>query len=283
MKGYLLTILLPLLLVFAPVSLEAQGRRAGSQEDRDSLVRLISADMARLVEVDGQQYRKVVGNAVFLHNGTYLRCDSAYWNVSGEYIDAKGHIRIEQDGTLLTGDSIKYDIPSNTARFRGHLVELIDRDSNILRTNYLDYNTKDSTAFFYRGGAMKDADGNLIESVTGRYSSPDERFDFIGQVEMFSDSLFFVCDSLEYNTGNEVAVFRGSTRGWYGDNEISAGAGRYERTVEKFYFRRDVHILTAEYELWCDTLYYDRAAEYSRLLGSQGFHFHGLRFHAVLY
>ena len=260
--------MLPLLLVFAPVSLEAQGRRAGSQEDRDSLVRLISADMARLVEVDGQQYRKVVGNAVFLHNGTYLRCDSAYWNVSGEYIDAKGHIRIEQDGTLLTGDSIKYDIPSNTARFRGHLVELIDRDSNILRTNYLDYNTKDSTAFFYRGGAMKDADGNLIESVTGRYSSPDERFDFIGQVEMFSDSLFFVCDSLEYNTGNEVAVFRGSTRGWYGDNEISAGAGRYERTVEKFYFRRDVHILTAEYELWCDTLYYDRAAEYSRLLGN---------------
>lgn len=187
--------MLPLLLVFAPVSLEAQGRRAGSQEDRDSLVRLISADMARLVEVYGQQYRKVVGNAVFLHNGTYLRCDSAYWNVSGEYIDAKGHIRIEQDGTLLTGDSIKYDIPSNTARFRGHLVELIDRDSNILRTNYLDYNTKDSTAFFYRGGAMKDADGNLIESVTGRYSSPDERFDFIGQVEMFSDSLFFVCDS----------------------------------------------------------------------------------------
>ena len=108
MKGYLLTILLPLLLVFAPVSLEAQGRRAGSQEDRDSLVRLISADMARLVEVDGQQYRKVVGNAVFLHNGTYLRCDSAYWNVSGEYIDAKGHIRIERDTPDRRQHKVRY-------------------------------------------------------------------------------------------------------------------------------------------------------------------------------
>lgn len=118
------------------------------EEKRDSLVRLISADMARLVEIDGMEYRKIVGEAVFLHNDTYLYCDSAYWNVKGDYIDAIGHVRIEQENTVLTGDSIKYVIPENTARFRGHLVELLDKDSNILRTNHLDYNTKDSIAFF---------------------------------------------------------------------------------------------------------------------------------------
>lgn len=248
--------------------MEAQNRRAGRQEDRDSLVRLISADVARLVETDGQQFRKVTGNVVFLHNNTYLNCDSAYWNVTKEYIDAIGHIRIEQNGTLLTGDSIRYDIPENTARFRGHLVELMDRDSNVLRTNYLDYNTRDSTAFFYRGGAMKDADGNLIESLTGRYSSRDGRFDFIGQVEMFSDSLFYACDTLNYDSDNDIAYFRGNTHGWYEDNAISAEAGRYEREVGRFYFRRDVHILTAEYELWTDSLYYDRPSGYARLLGN---------------
>ena len=93
---------------------------SSAQEDRDSLIRLISADRARLIEVDGVEYRKVVGDAVFFHNNTYLKCDSAYWNVSRDYLDAIGHVRIEQENTTLTGDSLRYVIAENTARFRGH-------------------------------------------------------------------------------------------------------------------------------------------------------------------
>ena len=238
------------------------------QESRDSLVRLLSADKARLVEMNGKAYRKVVGDAVFFHNNTYLKCDSAYWNVDDEYIDAIGSVRIEQENTVLTGDSIRYVIAENTAKFRGHLVELVDRDSNVLRTNYLDYNTKDSIAFFYRGGAMKDGDGNVIESLTGRYQSRIEQFDFIGQVEMFSDSLFFVCDTLYYYADRDLAEFYGHTGGWYDLNHISSGAGWYDRSSEKFFFTRDVYGLTEDYELWCDSLNYDRYAEYALLLGN---------------
>ena len=237
------------------------------QESRDSLVRLLSADKARLVEMNGKAYRKVVGNAVFFHNNTYLKCDSAYWNVDDEYIDAIGSVRIEQENTVLTGDSLRYVIAENTAKFRGHLVELVDRDSNTLRTNYLDYNTKDSVAFFYRGGAMKDEDGNVIESLTGRYQSKIEQFDFIGQVEMFSDSLFFVCDTLYYYANRDLAEFFGHTAGWYDLNHISSGSGWYDRTTEKFFFTRDVYGLTEDYELWCDSLNYDRYAGYAHLLG----------------
>ena len=237
------------------------------QESRDSLVLLLSADKARLVEMNGKAYRKVVGNAVFFHNNTYLKCDSAYWNVDDEYIDAIGSVRIEQENTVLTGDSLRYVIAENTAKFRGHLVELVDRDSNTLRTNYLDYNTKDSVAFFYRGGAMKDEDGNVIESLTGRYQSKIEQFDFIGQVEMFSDSLFFVCDTLYYYANRDLAEFFGHTAGWYDLNHISSGSGWYDRTTEKFFFTRDVYGLTEDYELWCDSLNYDRYAGYAHLLG----------------
>lgn len=237
------------------------------QESRDSLVRLLSADKARLVEMNGKAYRKVVGDAVFFHNNTYLKCDSAYWNVDDEYIDAIGSVRIEQENTVLTGDSLRYVIAENTAKFRGHLVELVDRDSNTLRTNYLDYNTKDSVAFFYRGGAMKDQDGNVIESLTGRYQSKIEQFDFIGQVEMFSDSLFFVCDTLYYYADRDLAEFFGHTAGWYDLNHISSGAGWYDRSSEKFFFTRDVYGLTEDYELWCDSLNYDRYAGYAHLLG----------------
>ena len=238
------------------------------QETRDSLVRLLSADRARLVEIGGVEYRKVVGHAVFFHNNTYLKCDSAYWNVNGQYIDAVGRVRIEQENTMLTGDSLRYVIHENTAKFRGHLVQLMDRDSNVLRTNYLDYNTKDSVATFFKGGAMRDSSGNIIESMRGRYESRIRTFEFVDRVEMFSDSMFFKCDRLVYDSRSNVADFYGNTEGWYDVNHISSGAGWYDRGNEKLFFRDDVHILTEDYELWCDTLNYDRMTEFSHLLGN---------------
>ena len=58
----------------------------------DSLVRLVEAASAHLIDVDGVQYRKIVGPATFLHNNTYLKCDTALWNVNTNIIDAIGKV-----------------------------------------------------------------------------------------------------------------------------------------------------------------------------------------------
>lgn len=263
LAGYAFLTLLALSL--SPQQLYAQKQKG---QDKDSLIRLLSADMARLEEINGKNFRRVEGNAVFLHNGTHLYCDTAFWNVDDEYIDAFGSVLIEQGGTRLTGDSLKYVIQENTAKFRGHLVQLEDEDANILRTNQLDYNTKDSVAVFYGGGAMKDKDGNVIESRRGVFESKTDVFTFVEQVEMFSDSLFFICDTLKYYSEEETAYFNGNTDGWYDENNISSHRGWYNRTDETFFFTGEVHILTRDYELWADSLFYDRNAEYSHLYGN---------------
>lgn len=253
-----------IMLCAAGIQVSAQKRESG----QDSLVRLLSASKASLVEQNGKNFRKVTGNVVFLHNDTYLYCDSAYWNVEDRYIDALGHIVIDQEKTTLTGDSIKYVIDENTAKFRGHLVQLKDKEGNILRTNHLDYNTKDSVASFSYGAAMKDKDGNLIESVSGSYDSKRDVFHFFREVEMFSDSLFFKCDDLEYLADSDFARFKGNIRGWYDTNNLSADNGWYDRNSEKFFFSGNVHSLTEDYELWSDSLYYDRYSEFSNLHGN---------------
>ncbi len=43
----------------------------------------------------------MVGPAKFLHNNTYLLCDTALWNVTTNIIDAVGHVRIIQDLSLI--------------------------------------------------------------------------------------------------------------------------------------------------------------------------------------
>ncbi|MDT3365923.1 MAG: hypothetical protein LIQ26_01390, partial [Bacteroidota bacterium] len=105
-----------LLALVTVLPLLAQKKDDGG--DKDSLVMLLSAQSARLVEEGGEHYRKVFGPARFLHNGTYLICDTALWNLDRNYIKAMGHVKILQDETVLTSDKLDYLIDEDLAQFR---------------------------------------------------------------------------------------------------------------------------------------------------------------------
>ena len=229
-----------------------------AQDRKDSLVTLVSAKSAALIERNGQSFRKVVGPARFLHNNTYLLCDSAMWNVSTNIIDAVGHVQIIQDRTRLSSGSLQYVVDDDLAKFRGGLVQLEDKDKNTLRTRYLDYNTKDSVAIFQNGASMRDKDGQIIESLYGSYDSKAHLFVFNDQVNMYMDTTFVKTSRLEYRSDINTAYFGYGTDMWQDDNMLSANDGWYDREKELFFFRRNVHLLTKDQEAWSDTLYYHR-------------------------
>ena len=248
----------------AAASLYAQEKKKGD----DGKVLLISAQSAQLIEdKDGQSYRKVIGPARFLHNDTYLLCDTALWNVNTNIIDAMGHVRIIQDQTQLSSETLQYVVDDNMARFRGALVQLEDKDNNTLRTRYLDYNTKDSVAIFQDGGAMRDKDGQIIESLYGTYDSKAHLFVFNDQVNMYLDTTFVKTSRLEYRSDLSTAYFGYATDMWQDDKMLSANDGWYDRSRELFFFRRNVHVLTQDQETWSDSLYYYRALNDADLLG----------------
>ena len=92
------------------------------QQSQDSVVVLISSTSAQAVDVDGASYRKVVGPARFLHNNTYLLCDTAYWNIETKVIDAWGNVSLLQDETVLTSDKLTYLIDQDLAQIgRAHV------------------------------------------------------------------------------------------------------------------------------------------------------------------
>ena len=258
--SYLLTAL-SLWAVSAPV------RAQSKKEQRDSLVTLVSAKSAQLIEKNGQNYRKVVGPARFLHNNTYLLCDTALWNVTTNIIDAIGHVQIIQDRTRLSSNTLQYIVEENLAMFRGSVVQLEDKDKNTLRTRNLDYNTQDSVAIFQNGGSMRDKDGQIIESKYGSYDAKASLFVFNDQVNMYMDTTFVKTSRLEYRSDLNTAYFGYGTDMWQDDNMLSANDGWYDRNKELFFFRRDVHLLTKDQETWSDTLYYHRAVNDVELLG----------------
>lgn len=261
LRRFFLTSIIALAAAF---SLSAQEN--GSQ--KDSLVRLLSAKSMQLIEENGVNYRKVTGPAKFLHNDTYLLCDTALWNVRTNEIFAIDHVKILQDQTVLTSDRLTYYVDRDLAQFRGALVQLEDKDHNILRTENLDYNTRDSVAVFFGGGSMKDKDGQIIESISGTYDSKLKEFTFTDDVNMFTDSIFVKTTRILYDAGRNIAHFGFDTNAWKEENMLSSNAGWYDRNTETFLFNRDVHGMNDVQEGWSDSLYFYRATGNFELLGN---------------
>ena len=234
------------------------GAQESEEEPEDSLVRLLSGKSAQLLEIDGMNYRKIVGPARFFHNNTYLLCDTALWNVDTRVIDAIGNVSIIQDQTVLQSEKMKYYIDTDLAEFRGDIVQLQDKDNNTLRTKFLDYNTKDSVAVFFRGGSMRDKDGQIIESQRGTYDSKIKTFDFANDVNMFTDSIFIKTNTLKYESETSLATFGTGTNAWKEKNMLSSEAGWYDRGREQFFFNDNVHLMSDTQEAWCDSLYFNR-------------------------
>ncbi len=251
---------LALVALLAPLFARAQTGQ------KDSLVRLIQASSIKLNEVDGNAVRKAF-DATFLHNGTLLICDSALWNVDTRIINCEGHVQLIQDETELTSDRLDYFIDDDLAQFRGSVVQLRNKKENVLRTRNLDYNTKDSVAMFVGGGAMRDADGQIIESDRGTYESAIKLFTFNGNVNMFTDSVFVRTSSMKYDSDRSFADFVTYIDFWKEGNMLSGNKGWYNRNTETFFFRDKVHALTEDKEVWCDTLYYYRNSNDVNLRG----------------
>ena len=260
MKRLIYTLLA--LLMSLPLAAQTQ-----EEEQKDSLIWLMSAKSAKLVDVEGGRYRKVTGPARFLHNGTYLLCDTALWNLETKVIDAWGNVSILQDETVLTSDNLKYLIDEDLAQFRGSVVQLTDKDHNTLRTRHLDYNTKDSVAVFSNGGSMRDKDGQIIESRNGSYDSKIKVFLFEDDVNMFTDSIFVKTRRLRYESDRNLAFFGEGTNAWQEDNMLSSERGWYDRERETFLFNDHVHVMTPDQEGWCDSLYFFRNTQDVEMLG----------------
>ena len=259
---YLLLVLL-LLLMCSDYSPAAPSRRS---RHRDSLLTLLNAEYARVFERPGKrEYREVKGPATFLHNGAYMFCDSAIWNVYLNQVEAYDHVKLVQNKTVLKSDNVIYYADDNLARFRGELVEVYDKDKNTLRTRYLDYNTEDSTAKFTFGGAMKTSKGEIIESDRGTYDAKTGICRFEDNVEMFTDSLFIKTKSLDYDTNENKAYFGKNTQMWKNEFYLRGEYGWYAQDTGIVYFDTDVYLNNPDYEGWCDTLYYYQHSRRGRM------------------
>ena len=108
----------------------------------------------------------------------------------------------------------------------------------------------------------------MIESLFGTYDAKAHLFVFNDQVNMYMDTTFVKTSRLEYRSDLSTAYFGYGTDMWQDKQMLSADDGWYDRGQELYFFRRKVHLLTEDQEIWSDSLFYHRIPKDVEMLGN---------------
>ena len=248
-----------LLLVLMALTLSVGPLMAQSDEKSDRKPVDISSRLLRPVQVGDSSVMAMVGEVMLFHNGTLITCDSLV-RYSANRVECFDNVVINKDSIYVYGDRAVYSGETNTAEIFSPLIKLIDGNATVYTYNFR-FNTKDNIGEFW-GGATMEQDGNQMEADKGYYYADDHEIVGVGNVELRNDEYMLRSDSVGYNFDTEVAKFFDRSVIWNRKGEIlSADSGEYLYQQERYHFRGDAYILSADYEIWADSLDYNMTSE----------------------
>lgn len=233
------------------------------------------ADILEMDQDRSPDFQVLKGNVVFRKDDMFMYCDSAYFYENTNSLDAFSNVRMEQGDTLFVyGDELNYNGLDELARLfadPGRNVRLINRDVT-LTTDQFEYDLASNLGYYRTGGELTDKT-NRLTSVEGYYHPDSKDAFFYGDVVLTgprdNDTLRMFTDSLQYNTGNNIATLLCSTLIVNRDGEIRSSAGTYNTSTEEAdLLSRSLVITRRGNTLTGDTLYYDRSKGYGEAFGN---------------
>lgn len=199
----------------------------------------------------------LVGNFAAQHNGAVITCDSAV-RYSDKRIEFFGNVLINKNTTYIYGDRADYNGEINEARVYSPIIKVVDGDAT-LYTYRFKFNTKENVGEFGDGGVLTNRD-NVLESVRGYYYADTKELIAVEQVEMRNEEYELSGDSVVYNMASDNAYFFERTNIWSSDGDyLYADRGEYRKADTLYLVTRNGYVLTAEQEMWSDSIDFYRA------------------------
>lgn len=143
----------------------AAKTRKKRKDTGDNRVYLLHSDELRYDQFGPNPDAQIVkGHVSFLHRGSHLTCDSAYFYQVSNSVRAFGHVRFRQGDTLsLVCDRAWYDGEGQIMEARSNVV--LKHRGQTLYCDSLNYDRLYSNAYFFKGGRLVDKNSKLV--VTG--------------------------------------------------------------------------------------------------------------------
>jgi lipopolysaccharide export system protein LptA len=252
------------LLIFVMLFAASLAGQETGDNKKPQRVQIIYSDKMSTIDMDSTSMTILVGNVVLEHNRVVMSCDSAEWFPTGIF-NSFGNVVVVSAAAEVTGDMMEYNGNTSMAKVRGKVVYLRD-SSSTLRTNGIDFNTKDEICYFENEGTIKDT-AQLLESRHGYYYSHRKEFEFIGRVQSETNEYLLQSDSMMYNTETKIFTFYDHTHIWAKnrDGYLYCDRGTYDSENDRLFFTHNSYMMSKTQEVFADSIYYENKSGKGKL------------------
>ncbi|MCF0201949.1 MAG: hypothetical protein HUK08_01155 [Bacteroidaceae bacterium] len=212
------------------VSLIAFGQKSKkTHKTNDDRVYLQHADNLRFDQYGMQAGAQIAkGNVKFLHKGSILLCDSAYFYQQSETFKAFGHVKMKQGDTLtLTSDYAWYDGGVGREMLYASKNVVLTHNKTVLHTDSLVYDKLYNFAYYLNNGKVNDK-GMELTSEWGEYHLDTKLATFVFNVKLKDKDYNVVTDTLIYDAHTSKAHCKGPSTIVSGQTTIQTNDGYFD-------------------------------------------------------
>lgn len=208
---------------------------------------------------NGEKIRRLIGNVVFAQETTTMYCDSSYYYVEDNVMEAFGHVKIIDDSVTITSRKLIYNGQDRTAKLRQNVI--YTKADQRLTTDFLDYNMDTEEGQYFNGGQLKDS-VNVLTSKTGYYYGLQKYALFYSNVVLVAPDYTLKSDTLRYNIRPKIAITEGKTTIITEDESIlHAKGGTFRTRMDQSQFVEGT-VETTDYYMEGDELFFDDLKKY---------------------
>lgn len=233
----------------------------------DEKVYLVHADELRYDQYGSVPDAQIVkGRVHFMHKGSNLWCDSAYFYQQSNSVKAFGHVRYVQGKDVsLKADRAAYDGVRQLLEARNNVV--LTHGSKTLYTDSLDYDRFNDYAYFFEGGRLVDGKDRLV-SDWGDYNLKTREATFWYNVKMRSGDRTVTTDELHYDTQKSLAHVIGPSTIVQNGSVINTSDGYFDSKSDRAEMYGRSTVVDKDKEITGDSLFYDKRTGLARGLGN---------------
>lgn len=219
-------------------------------------VRMEFAEYIRYNKDIAQDAQILVGQVHFIHEGMDMFCDSALLYSRNNSLKAYGDIHIINNDSLhIYGDRLFYDGDKNIAELRGR-VKMVN-NGTVLTTDSLNYDRVENVAYYFEGGRLVDS-VNTLNSLESHYYPHKKLAYFSKDVVLNNPQFDLFSDTLIYDTQLEVAHIRGPSEIFLDSTYIYAEEGYYKTRELYSKLTRAGYIRSGSQTVEADIITYDQ-------------------------
>lgn len=243
------------LLVFAGHCAMAQNKTDTSKKTPIEI--MPGTGVLQYVETDSGAINKLIGNVILKQGESLMYCDSAYFDLARNNVEAFGSVRIVQPGSEAQSDYMRYLGNQKMAYMKSNVM-LTDGKSS-LWSEEIEYNTGTKIGTYNNGGTLQDST-TTVSSNTGRYDMRSKDTRFTGDVVVTDPGYDIISDDLGYNTESKMMTFFAPSVVTSDSSVLKTSSGTYDSKKGIAHFTSRSSVLNKEQYVEADVIDYNKGS-----------------------